>query len=133
MVIKLVKPSHYAGWFGLLWLAILALTPKPFGQTNEVVFCATAPYLTWLCSPDMRVTGYIVYVASLSSSLTNILRAGNTNLVDLVPVGIVNVTNAVWVTAHDSMGNESSPSTVLYFYLARPALGGASGFGFVVK
>ena len=81
----------------------------------------------------MRVTGYIVYVASLSSSLTNILRAGNTNLVDLVPVGIVNVTNAVWVTAHDSMGNESSPSTVLYFYLARPALGGASGFGFVVK
>ena len=106
MVIKLVKPSHYAGWFGLLWLAILALTPKPFGQTNEVVFCATAPYLTWLCSPDVRVTGYIVYVASLSSSLTNILRAGNTN---------------------------RGPSTVLYFYLARPALGGASGFGFVVK
>lgn len=95
MVIKLVKPSHYAGWFGLLWLAILALTPKPFGQTNEVVFCATAPYLTRLCSPDARVTGYIVYVASLSSSLT--------------------------------------PSMVLYFYVTRPALGGASGFGFVVK
>ena len=100
----------------------LLLTTALFAQisTNEVVVSTTTPYLTWLYSPDARVTGYYVKYGTIDNTYTNIYDAYYTNLVDLslmMPGLASGKTNFIFVTAYDALRNESGSSTILFYYL----------------
>lgn len=95
---------------------------------EEVTVSSTPPYITWCYSRypgaegvlDSRVVGYNIYYGTMLGNTTNVFDAHNTNLVDLAPLvpGFkLGKTNWIFVTAYDSLRNESSPSTVLYCYL----------------
>ena len=92
-------------------------------SSNEVVVCETAPYLTWLYSPDARVTGYYVKYGTVDDPVTNVFNANYTNVVDLsllTPGLALGKTNSVFVTAYDALVG-SFINTLTYLHCAYPA------------
>ena len=104
-----------------IWvLTLLLLCSITIKGGDEVTISSTPPYITWLYSPDARVTGYYIKYGTMLGSITNVYDAHSTNLVDLAPLVpgfYFGKTNWIYVTAYDSLRNESSPSITLYCYL----------------
>jgi hypothetical protein len=101
-------------WLVSSWLLVSAGLSS--ADTSNVWVDAVEPYVTWLYSPDIRITGYYVKYGTVTSPGTNIVDAHYTNLVDLVGLMQKQKTNFVFVTAYDQSRNESGASTMLYFF-----------------
>ncbi len=75
--------------------------------------CAIPCELAWNLCQDSTVSGYCLYYGITSSAITNRLDVGKTNLVTIN--NLFASSYFFYVTAYNSSGVESPPSTVMYY------------------
>ena len=111
----------------ILLIGSLALFAQ-FTRVEAAPLCAYPCTLAWNLCQDSCVSGYCLYYGIIGSTTTNRLDVGMTSLVTLNKL-LVSSNYFFYVTAYDSNGTESPPSTAMCYTpqalsalkLARPA------------
>lgn len=81
--------------------------------------------VAWDPNPENDIAGYRVYYWQIGSGLTNIITVGHTNAVPaIISPPLTNITAGVdfqaYVTAYNTAGLESDPSSNLVFRIPTP-------------
>lgn len=77
--------------------------------------------LAWTASPSTNVTGYMLYAGTNSPSITNVAERINAGTNQIIAISFVKSGSwFFWVTAHDSNGVESEPSSTLQVQVPDP-------------
>ncbi len=95
------------------WLALFfSLSWGGFAQ--EVTTGTNNPTVAWDAATDVRVVGFFLKHGVVGGSTTNVVDVSSATNYTITTLS-VGTTNFIFATSYDAYGNESEPSTVLYY------------------